>query len=275
MYSKNMKIDLFGGTGFIGSAYKKLYPETIIHDRENDIPSHSDVLYMISTTHNYHVYENIHKDVETNLTKLLKVLSNCKEKNITFNFVSSWFVYGESELPAREDSCCKPKGFYSITKKCAEDLIISFCQTFNIKYRILRLCNVYGKEDIKASKQKNALQYLISEIKNNKEIQLYNNGDFVRDYMHVNDVCNAINLCITKSETNQIINIASGIPYKFKDLIDFVIKETGSKSKITSVEPSSFHKIVQVKNMVLDNKKLKKLGFVETIKIEDGLKSLI
>lgn len=270
-----MKIDLFGGTGFIGSAYKKLYPETNIHKREDDTPIYSDVLYMISTTHNYHVYENIHKDVDTNLTKLLKVLSNCKDKNITFNFISSWFVYGECDLPAKEDSTCKPKGFYSITKKCAEDLIISFCQTFNIEYRILRLCNVYGEEDFKASKQKNALQYLINEIKNNREIQLYNNGDFVRDYMYVDDVCRAIHLCITEAKTNQIINIGSGTAYKFKDLIDLIVKETNSKSKITPVEASSFHKIVQVKNMVLDNEKLKKLGFKENIKIEDGLKKLI
>lgn len=271
-----MKIDLFGGTGFVGSNFKKLYDsETHIHARNDDCPTEQNVLYMISTTHNYHVFDDIHKDVDTNITKLLKVLANCKDKNITFNFISSWFVYGDCELPAAESDCCKPKGFYSITKKCAEDLIISYCQTFKINYRILRLCNVYGKTDDGVSKQKNALQYLIGELKSNNEIKLYYDGDFIRDYMHVDDVCRAIYLCINKSEVNQIINIGSGKPHKFRDLIEFVIKETHSTSKLTPIDAVDFHKIVQVKDMYLNADKLYKLGFEPTIDIYTGLKQLL
>jgi nucleoside-diphosphate-sugar epimerase len=271
-----MKIDLFGGTGFVGSNFKRLYSDsTHIHDREDDAPICENVLYMISTTHNYHVFDNIHKDVETNLTKLLNVLQNCKDNNIIFNFVSSWFVYGDVDLPAREDSCCKPKGFYSITKRCAEDLIISYCETFKIKYRILRLCNVYGPSDSGVSKQKNALQYLINEIKANNEIKLYYDGDFVRDYMHVDDVCRAIYSVIRHGEHNQIINIGSGISQKFRDIIDFVIKETNSFSKITAVDAVDFHKIVQVKDMYLDVSKLNKLGFKQEINIYQGIKTLL
>lgn len=271
-----MKIDLFGGTGFIGSNYKKIYQDSInVHDRDDNVPIYNNVLYMISTTHNYHVFGDIHKDVDTNLTKLLKVLTNCKDKDIVFNFVSSWFVYGDVELPAKEDSNCKPKGFYSITKKCAEDLIISYCDTFKIKYRILRLCNVYGGHDLSASKQKNALQYLVGEIKNNNVINLYYDGEFIRDYMHVDDVCRAINLCITKADLNQVINIGSGIPQNFREIINFIIKETDSKSKITSVDATDFHKIVQVKDMYMDTTKLKKLGFVQNISIQDGVSRLL
>ena len=75
-----MKIDLFGGTGFIGSNFNKLYDKyTHVHNREDNVPIHDNVLYMISTTHNYHVFDDIHKDVDTNLTKLLNVLQNCKD----------------------------------------------------------------------------------------------------------------------------------------------------------------------------------------------------
>jgi nucleoside-diphosphate-sugar epimerase len=271
-----MKIDLFGGTGFVGSNFKRLYSDsTHVHGREDDVPICENVLYMISTTHNYHVFDNIHKDVETNLTKLLNVLQNCKDNNIIFNFVSSWFVYGDVDLPAREDSCCKPKGFYSITKRCAEDLIISYCETFKIKYRILRLCNIYGPCDSGVSKQKNALQYLINEIKSNNEIKLYYDGDFVRDYMHVDDICKAIYSVMHQGECNQIINIGSGIPQKFRDIIDFVIKETNSSSKITAIDAVDFHKIVQVKDMYLDVSKLNKLKFKQEINIYQGIKTLL
>ena len=76
-----MKIDLFGGTGFVGSNFARLYPKsTYVHPREDDLPIHKEVLYMISTTHNYNVFDDIYKDVNTNLIKTLKVLSNCKNK---------------------------------------------------------------------------------------------------------------------------------------------------------------------------------------------------
>ncbi len=271
-----MKIDLFGGTGFVGSNFKKLYSEyTHIHDREDNFPVYENVLYMISTTHNYHVFDDVHKDVNTNLTKLLDVLQNCKDKNIVFNFISSWFVYGDVELPAKENASCKPRGFYSITKRCAEDLIISYCETFNIKYRILRLCNVYGPSDNKVSKQKNALQYLINEIKANNEIKLYYDGHFVRDYMHVDDVCKAIYTVLYRAEYNQIINIGSGISQSFREVVDFVIKETNSSTKITAIDAVDFHKIVQVKDMYLDVGKLNDLGFKQHINIYDGIKTLL
>jgi nucleoside-diphosphate-sugar epimerase len=271
-----MKIDLFGGTGFIGSNFAKLYSnETYVHPREDDLAIHKEALYMISTVHNYNVFDDIYKDVNTNIIKTLKVLSNCKGKDFVFNYVSTWFVYGETDSPANENSPCNPKGFYSITKKCAEDLVISYCKTFNIPYRILRLCNVYGPSDKDFSKKKNALQYLIDEIKQNKDINLYYDGEFVRDYMHVDDICRAIHLCLSKADHNQIINIGSGIPQNFKELINFAINETGSSSKVGNMEAADFHKLVQVKDMCMDVSKLKNLGFNQNISIFEGIKKII
>ena len=100
-----MKIDLFGGTGFIGSEFAHLFQkETYLHPREDTVPVSENILYMISTTDNYNVFNNLYLDVNTNIIKLLNVLENSKNKNLTFNFVSSWFVYGDTELPANEKS---------------------------------------------------------------------------------------------------------------------------------------------------------------------------
>jgi nucleoside-diphosphate-sugar epimerase len=189
-----------------------------------------------------------------------------------FNFISSWFVYGESEsLPVSETAHCNPKGFYSITKKCAEDLLVSWCRTFNKKYRIIRLANVYGAGDGDVSKKKNALQYLAEKIKNNENIELYHVGNFVSDYIHVQDAVSAIRLILEKGGLNQTYNVGSGIPHIFSDLIKSMVHITESKSKITSIEPPDFHKVVQVKDMFLDIKKLKNLGFLPTVTIHEGL----
>jgi nucleoside-diphosphate-sugar epimerase len=200
-----------------------------------------------------------------------------KNSDTTFNFISSWFVYGKNyEMPFREDySKCNPSGFYSITKYCAEQLLISFCQTHNIKYRILRLANVIGEGDKKISKKKNALQFLIREIVNNRDIPLYYGGEVLRDYIHVEDVCSAIKLCIDKSPPNQIINIGSGKPYKFLDMINKAIEYSDSKSKIIHIEPTTFHDIVQVRHSYLDTAKLISYGFKQKLNIDTTIQMLV
>lgn len=270
-----MDISVFGGTGFIGSRFCQLSKNNCIQIARDERSSKSDeVLYLISTTHNYHVFDDVHKDVDVNLTILLDVLKGLTPGKSTFNFVSSWFVYGDSDLPASEESACNPKGFYSITKRTAEQLIISYCQTFGIDYRIFRLSNVYGRGDKGVSKQKNALQYLIEEMRNNKPINLYHDGHFLRDYMYVDDVARAIELCIEQAPKNEIFNIGNGEKIEFKKIIDIAIDDLGSTSEIIPVEPPEFHKICQVKDFYMDVSKLKGLGFRSEISLEQGIKEL-
>lgn len=272
-------ISVFGSSGFIGSRFCDLYRDDIIKiERNNYIPKSNNILYLISTVDNYNIHENLHIDIDTNLKILMNVLENIpKNSDTIFNFVSSWFVYGQNnEIPFREDySKCNPTGFYSITKYCAEQLLISFCQTFNIKYRIFRLANVLGEGDSKASKKKNALQYLIKQVTQNKDIELYYGGKVLRDYIYVDDVCSAIKYCIKNSPTNQIINIGSGQPYMFGDLIQKSIDYSKSKSKILNIEPTQFHNIVQVRHSYLDVSKLKSYGYIAETSIEEIIYKLV
>ena len=154
-------------------------------------------------------------------------------------------------------------------------MIISYCETFGIKYRILRLANVYGEGDGSVSKKKNALQFLINEVVNGRDINLYDGGKNIRDFIYVDDVCRAIHMCIKRANLNDTINIGSGQPYQFLDLMNYCLAKTKSKSKIISVMPTDFHNIVQVKNMYLDTAKLRNLGFEQEVTINQGLDKII
>ncbi len=264
-------ISVFGGTGFIGSRFCALTRrKPLLITRESRTPKTPESVYFISTTHNYHVFDDIHIDVETNLTLLLDTLKNLKSGSV-FNFISSWFVYGETTLPASETSECHPKGFYSITKRAAEQLLISYCETFHIDYRILRLCNVYGPGDQGVGKQKNALQHIINQLKANQPVQLYHDGHFYRDYLYVDDVARAIDLCITKAPINAITNIGSGEKVEFRDIILMAKDMLHSTSPISTMEPPEFHKTVQVKDFYMSIEPLKALGFTPQVTLREGI----
>lgn len=278
--NRDNKISIFGASGFIGSRFCELYQDSVIKiDRNDRFPKSDEILYMISTVDNYNIHSNLQIDIDTNLKILMEVLENVKKmKNPPIiNFVSSWFVYGQNnEIPFREDySSCNPTGFYSITKHCAEQMLVCFCNTFNIKYRIFRLANVVGEGDGKISKKKNALQFLIKEVVEGKDVHLYYGGEVLRDYIYVDDVCEAIKLCIDKAPTNQIINIGSGTPYRFLDIINRAIKQSNSKSKIINIEATHFHNVVQVRHSYLDTAKLRSYGFEQKYLIDNIVDKLV
>ena len=124
-------LTVFGGRGFVGSEYlRQNYDAAIANivsvNPRDDYEVHSkDVLYFISTIHNFHVFDKPFLDIETNLTTLVKVLESWRKradsKDGVFNFISSWLVYGNQSEPngVPETATCNPKGFYSITKRCA------------------------------------------------------------------------------------------------------------------------------------------------------------
>jgi nucleoside-diphosphate-sugar epimerase len=281
-------LTIFGGKGFVGTAYtKEYYHHAVgniisINERDNHNVYSEDVLYMISTVHNYHVFDNPHLDIDTNLTLLITVLENWKKyqettgKKGVFNFISSWSVYGNQGLDVPEIAPCDPKGFYIITKRCAEQLLISYCETFGLNYRILRLGNVVGPGDIKVSPKKNVLQHNINLLAQNKDVELYGNGCFYRDFIHVEDVARAIELVMCKGNTNEIYNIGNGLPTLFYvGILSYIKERLKSSGQIVFKEPTEFQKKVPVSSFYMNNSKLLSLGYEPKYKGTDLYDSLI
>jgi nucleoside-diphosphate-sugar epimerase len=265
------KLSIYGGTGFVGSNYVKKFPDNQVMGRNEYVPYTEDILYFISTVDNYNIFTDPHVDINTNLNVLISVLEECRKKKIkgVFNFISSWFVYGKSGFFIDEETVCEPKGFYSITKRTAEQLLISYCETFKMKYRILRLANVVGKDDKKVSPKKNVLQFLIEKLKKDEPIELQDRGDFFREYIHVKDCVDAINLVVNDKEYNQIYNISCDHALPLKRVIEIAHTKLNSKSRITYTYNN------KVQSIGLTNHKIKKLGFVPKYNIEKIVEDLI
>jgi len=267
------KISVFGGTGFIGSNWFNLYNDnSFLEERDSINSKYSEILYLRSTTSNYSVFENPSVDISTNLLLMSEMFKNLTSDN-TFNLISSWFVYGKNNIFSNsENDTCNPKGFYSISKYAQEQFLESYCNTFSINYRILRLCNVIGK-DHKANSQKNATEFLIQKLKNNEEVNIYN-GDNYRNFLHVEDTCRAIKLVIQKGNKNEIYNIGNKESAKMIDIINYCKNRLNSKSKINLIDTPKFHQQVQIKDFHMNTDKLHSLGFQEKFSLEQSLNIL-
>jgi len=282
-------VNVFGGHGFVGSEYCRASKDGLIKNHRNNYEvSSANCVYFISTVDNYNVHFDNQLDINTNLVVLMQVLNSYRKyiqrtgEKGTFNFISSWFVYGQDSgfgvgsrgIP--ETDPCEPKGFYSITKRCAEQLLISYCETFDLNYRILRLANVLGKNDKKVSAKKNALQYLLGEIAKNKPVDLYDSGYFYRDYVDVRDCARAIDLCVRLGEQNSIYNIGNGKGIIFRDILRYARDAMDSASVFNTIEQKEFHKKVQSsRSFFMDNTKLVALGYRPEHSINETIDDLI
>jgi dTDP-glucose 4,6-dehydratase len=113
-------------------------------------------------------------------------------------------------------------------------------------------------------------------LKANRDIKLYNDGEFYRDFVHVDDVVDGLKFVMDRGENGEIYNLGSARkPTLFKDIIAYVRQEVGSNSNIGNMEPSDFHKIVQVESMYLDSSKLGSMGFFPSKGIYEAVKELL
>ena len=117
--------------------------------------------------------------------------------------------------------------------------------------------------------KKNALIWLVNRLKDNLDIELYDNGEPIRDVLDVEDACIAIKLICNSSPKNQIYNVGSGQPTKIKTIIELAKQKLNSKSKINYIKAPDFHKLVQTKDFWMDITKLKDLGFRKKYNLDE------
>lgn len=250
----------------------------MIIPRDGVVAYSPNILYMRGTVTNYNVKDGLpYLDIESNLIHFMEVVvaSHERLKDFTFNLVSTWFVYSPKKIPATEDSYCEPNGFYSITALCREQLLRSYCETFGLKYRILRLGNVIGVGDKKISRKKNALQHIVRELAQGRDVDyLYKDGA-IRDYIDVRDCVQAIHLVLERGNLNEIYNISNGQGFNVNDLVKIAHRRSGYISKITEIPVPEFHKVVQMPKMYMDNTKIKNLGYIQQYDIKNSIRELV
>ncbi len=160
---------------------------------------------------------NLDKYVENSILHTSQILTYLDMENIVIDkiiYTSSSAVYGNNEL-CSEDSQVKPMSLQAALKVANEELIKRFCISRNISYIITRIFNMYGGDDNFSVIYKIKNAYL-----NNEVLTIINQGESIRDYIHVNDVVNIYNKILYMDSTPfNILNIATGNGTKVSSII--------------------------------------------------------
>ena len=124
-----------------------------------------------------------------------------------------------------------------------------------------------------------SLFLFVDAIFNDKEIQLFNNGNMIRDFTYIDDVISSI-IKLIETDVNktdvknshQIFNIGTGNPIKLRDYIQVIENEIGKKAKIKNLPMQ----MGDIKVTSADNEKLKKfINYVPNTSVVDGIRNFV
>ena len=185
-----------------------------------------------------------------------------------FVYASSSSVYGEAELPMREDSLLKPVSPYGVTKLAAENLCNLYYRNYHLPIISLRYFTVYGPRQ----RPDMAVHRFVHAVLNDEEITVYGDGEQTRDFTYVDDVVNATLLAAKSDVAGEVLNIGGGSRMSVNQLIEKIERITGKKAKLEYVEGQKG----DVKDTLADITKAKEiLNWQPTVKIEQGLEHYI
>lgn len=297
------RIFIFGVNGFIGTnlkkflktkkiisiAYKKNlrlfnYDESYYFKFWNNIIKKTNIIvYTYFDNDIDHINKNPSMSIKKTLMPLYILLEVIKlsKKHIKVIYLSSASVYGDQKkLPVNEKCKIQINNLYDVLKILSEQILIKSDLKY-MNYVILRLSNVYG-ENYSKLKQKN--RQILSKIINNafnfNKINVYGSGKYFRDYVHVNDVSEAIyKAMISKNSKNNIFNIGSGQKIQlisiFKLIQKIINKNYGYSVNLEKVKINKNNKNITRNYQSSTTKTKKLLNWKAKIRIVPGITDLI
>lgn len=172
--------------------FQKEAPDYVIH-----LAAQTSVNFSIS--HPYY-------DANMNVMASIKLLELCKKYNIRkFITASSAAIYGNPKyLPIDENHPTEPMSQYGLSKLTMEKYI----KLSGIPYIIFRFSNAYGPRQ-KSSKESGVVAIFNNAMKNNEPINIYGDGEQIRDFIYVEDIANICIKAINSNVENEIINFST------------------------------------------------------------------
>ncbi len=183
--------------------------------------------------------------------------------------ISTDEVYGSvPEGASTETDELRPRNPYSASKAGADRLAYSYWATYDVPVIVTRASNNYGRNQF----PEKVIPLFVTNAIDNIALPLYGDGLNVRDWLHVDDHCRAIDLVIERGTNGEVYNIGGGNEVRNVDLTKRILDLTGRPgSLIRPVTDRPGHD----RRYALDTSKLRQLGWTPAVEFEEGLAATV
>ena len=213
---------------------------------------------------------------------------NCEDHEIVFPKLRSLEQLNDNNWEMRCPFCNKPvqslptneekpqdcTSIYALTKKEQEKMCLLVGETYGINTTALRLFNVYGSRQALSNPYTGVCAIFSSSLLNNNKPIIFEDGKQTRDFIHVDDICQAFLLSIEKEAArNEVFNVGTGVSTSIKD-----IAETLAKYINPSIKPiiTNQFRPGDIRHCYSDISKISsKIGFKPRFTFDEGMKELV
>jgi len=238
------------------------------------------IFNLAAETHVDRSIDNPSEFIKSNILGVYNLLENIRDykkkfkKDLRLLHVSTDEVYGDIKGKKRsnENYSYNPSSPYSASKASSDHLIKSYVRTFGIKAVISNCCNNYGPGQF----PEKLIPTLIFNILNNKPLPIYGKGKNSREWIHVNDHCEALLKIFTKGEIGESYNVGTNnnltniiLAKKLLGIVKHNNVYVGKNVKIKFVKDRPGHDLRYALN---SNKIKRKLGWKPKTTFAIGIK---
>lgn len=228
------------------------------------------VVHLINTTLPKTSNDDPVFDVQSNVIETLFLLEQCIEHKIKkVIFISSGgTVYGIPEMmPVNEENQTNPICSYGICKLAIEKYLDLFNKLYNLNYVIIRPSNAYGSRQNPLGIQ-GVVSVFLWKILRNEPIQIWGDGEVIRDFIYIGDLVEAVYKTIILETTSRIFNIGSGEGNSLNKLLSIMRDVAGREVPVTYTSSRAY----DVPKIFLDiNRAKTQLNWTPTTTIERGI----
>ena len=261
--SKKIKVEKIDVTNFkkLGQSIQKNKPNVIIH--------------LAGQTSHSQSFEQPLNDIDSNAKSTLFILEEIRKSKLKCRFIlgSTFIVIGRPQkIPIDEKTPCWPTMVYGANRLASEHYCKIYHEVYGLDTVTFRITNSFGPREQVIS-TKNAVNFLIYEAFKGNIITIFKKGKFFRDLIYISDVISGIKTIMKKGKSGELYWISSGKKIWFYELAKLLEKLTNAKVKF--VKTPNYTKKVDVGNFVVNNSKLRSLGWKPKMNLDQGIKKTL
>ena len=208
---------------------------------------------------------------DINVSGTFNVLNLCVQAGVSKMIFSSTggALIGNAKPPVGESSLPKPISPYGASKLCCEAYCHAYSSSFDFNAICLRFANVYGPN---SQHKVGVVNKFVQRVITNQPLTIFGDGSSTRDYIHVSDLCNGIQLALENPNIqNDVIHIATGKETSLTELAEIFLEIGGMDKDMLVFEPSRVGEVER--NFALYDYAKEVLGYEPKVELKSGLTS--